>query len=260
MTATLVNTVMTRGKYNNYLIGGNICNAFALGSLGSNDDFFLIGAEPAGESNYPLLTGNILDSEGNLLFQLVRNMLVINPGKCSKILGDHIGYEIRDGNGELIFRTSTTFQKLPRIAHECFVTTITANCYDKNGKLVFKAHSGDANEHLESSVKSAFGIRRGFDFVQGFSDDDKKLAHIMLSTGGKIHRILTGTITDKEISLDGAALINVKFVNCKLHIASGDFIVMSPIEMVDTRLSLYGAAQNVHNFVSAAAAGEQSPH
>jgi hypothetical protein len=78
------------GRFNNYLIAGNICNAFALGEIGSKDDFFLLGAEPEDESNYPLLTGNILDSDGNVLFRLVRNVLGINPGHCSKIFGDHV--------------------------------------------------------------------------------------------------------------------------------------------------------------------------
>ena len=52
------------GKFNNYLIAGNICNAFVIGELGSQDDFFLVGAEPQEESVYPFLTGNVLDSAG----------------------------------------------------------------------------------------------------------------------------------------------------------------------------------------------------
>lgn len=112
MANTLVRNVFMQGRYNNYLVGGNVCNAFALGDLGSPEDFFLVGAEPFDESNYPLLTGNILDSDGKVLCRLVRNMLVVNPGHCSKILGDHIGYEIHDGNGNLIFKVATRFQNL----------------------------------------------------------------------------------------------------------------------------------------------------
>ena len=60
--STLIRNVMNPGKYNNYLIGGNLCNAFALGEIGSLDDFFIVGAEPDDESNYPLITANILVS------------------------------------------------------------------------------------------------------------------------------------------------------------------------------------------------------
>jgi hypothetical protein len=36
----LVRNQFMPGMYNNYLIAGNICNAFALGEIGSQDDFF----------------------------------------------------------------------------------------------------------------------------------------------------------------------------------------------------------------------------
>ncbi|MCJ7549986.1 MAG: hypothetical protein MUQ30_09930, partial [Anaerolineae bacterium] len=45
----MIQNVFEIGAFNNYLIGGNVCNAFALGNLGSADDFFLVGAEPADE-------------------------------------------------------------------------------------------------------------------------------------------------------------------------------------------------------------------
>ena len=90
MSSILVRNTVNRGRINNYLIGGNVCNAFAMGILGSVDDFFLIAAEPLGESNFPMLTGNILDSEGAVLCRIVQNMLVSNPGKCSKILSDTV--------------------------------------------------------------------------------------------------------------------------------------------------------------------------
>src|SRR5688572_10974011 len=138
----LVRSEFIRGAYNNYLIGGNVCNAFALGNVGSPDDFFLIGAEPPDESSYPLLTGNVLDSEGNLLFRLVRNVLVVNPGHCSKLVGDSLGYEIHDGNGQSILKVHTSFRPLHDGSESCYVTTIAANFYDRAGERVFHATSG----------------------------------------------------------------------------------------------------------------------
>jgi hypothetical protein len=250
MPSTLVKNVLMKGKYNNYLVGGNICNAFALGDLGSTDDFFLIGAEPFDESNYPLLTGNILDSEGNILFRLVRNMLVINPGHCSKILGDHVGYEIHDGNGQLIFKVATQFEKLPNIDEECFVTTISANFFNKTGHLVFKAHSGDENERIESSVKSAFGFSGGFGLVQGLNQDETNVARAMLSTGGAIHKVLTGNITDTEVSLDGAALLNAQIDNCTINVSTGEFVLLGQNNSFsNSQFSFSGAAENIRQLV-----------
>ena len=250
MPSTLSGNVLMQGKYNNYLVGGNICNAFALGDLGSTEDFFLIGAEPLGESNYPLLTGNILDSEGNVLFRLVRNMLVINPGHCSKILSDHVGYEIHDGNGQLIFKVATQFETLPNGNEECFVTTISANFFNKDGELVFKAHSGGEDERIESSVKSAFGFCGGFGLVQGLNENEINVARAMLSTGGAIHRVLSGPITDQEVSLDGAALLNAQIDKCKINVTSGEFILLGENNSFsNSQFAFAGAAENIRQLV-----------
>ncbi|MCG7945322.1 MAG: hypothetical protein N0C84_03200 [Candidatus Thiodiazotropha taylori] len=246
----LVQNSFNQGRYNNYLVGGNICNAFALGNLGSSDDFFIVGAEPPGESNYPLLTGNILDSEGNILFRLVQNMLILNPGKCSKILSDHIGYEIHDGNGEFIFQVSTRFTKPPGSSDECFVTTITGNFFNKNGEMVFKAHSGDNEEYIESNVKSVFGFSGGFGFVQAYENDELTLAKAMLGTGGKIHRVLTGPIKNEEVTLDGSALFDVEIDNCKINVSTGEFVVLGgQIKITNNQFNLTGPAQNIKQLI-----------
>ena len=248
--STLIRCMFDRGKCNNYLIGGNLCNAFALGELGSTEEFFLVGAEPEGESNYPLLTGNILDSEGNVLFRLVRNMLVINPGHCSKVLGDHIGYEIRDGSGKLIFKVQTRFEKLPETSEETFVTTIAANFFDNKGRLVFEAHAGGESEHIESRVKSAFGFSGGFGLVQGMSKEEADVARLMLVTRGAVHRILTGKISGKTLSLDGAAVLNAQISNCEIRVTTGDFIVCDErCEFRDCNFQFYGAAEKIRQLV-----------
>src|SRR4051812_19105762 len=96
---TMIRNSWGQGEFHRYVIGGNGCGVFALGKIGASDDFFLVGAEPDEEAaSYPLLTGNFLDGQGNVLFRLVRNVLSINPGHCSKILSDRIGYEIHDAD------------------------------------------------------------------------------------------------------------------------------------------------------------------
>lgn len=223
MDTLLAKNVSFAGKYNNYYLGGNICNAFAIGELGSETDFFLLGAEPEDESNYPCLTGNILDSEGNVLFRLVRNMLVINPGNCSKIVSDRVGYEIHDGNDKLIFKVSTVFEKLPGLEEESFVTTMSANFYNKKGELVFVAASG-VDERIESSVKGVYGFTGSFGIVVGLSGDELAAARLMLQSHGKIHRVVTGDRNGEEISLDGTALIKANLTGCKLLVNTGEFI------------------------------------
>jgi hypothetical protein len=259
MSSTLIRNVFNRGRYNNYLIGGNVCNAFALGELGSPEDFFLIGAEPEGESNYPLLTGNILDSEGNILFRLVKNMLVINPGHCSKMLGDHIGYEIHDGNGHLILKVETKFGTLPEETEELFVTTIVANFFNRHGELVFEAHSGGESECIESRVKSAFGFSSGFGLVQGMNNDEISIARLMLASRGSVHRVLTGPISSQNVSLDGTAVFNAQLSNCQIHVSTGDFALYGDRnEFRHCAFHFGGAAENIRQLVLACRAHKTS--
>lgn len=186
----LAKNIIYPGKFNNYLIAGNVCNAFVLGELGSTDDFFLVGAEPEDESTYPLLTGNILDSERNELFRLVQNELIINPGNCSKITGDYVGYEIHDSKGVMIFKVKTLFAKLPGSEEDYFVSALAGNFYNKQGQLVFSANSGEPDEHIETNVKNAFGFTgRGFGIALGMNEEQKQFAIRVLSSRGAVHEL-----------------------------------------------------------------------
>lgn len=247
--STLKHNVLIPGKYNNYLIGGNLCNAFALGEIGSLDDFFIVGAEPNDESNYPLITANILDSEGHVLFRIVKNILVFNPGHCSKILGDHIGYEIHDSAGHMVFRVSTRFEKLEQLPEESYVTTIEANFFDKTKKLVFHAKSGGKEERIESFCKSAFGFSGGFGIVMGYSKDEIDILKIALITKGTINQILSGQHNGEEINLDGKYIHNAVLKNCTITVKEGDFIIGSNTTLDSSQFEFREKAGNIFNLV-----------
>ncbi|UVT21141.1 MAG: hypothetical protein H8K03_04275 [Nitrospira sp.] len=250
MASILQKNIFGIGKFNNYLVAGNICNAFALGELGSTEDFFLVGAEPPDESSFPLLTGNLLDSDGKVLFRLVRNILMINPGHCSKVIGDHIGYEIHDSNGVQILKVATRFEKLPGNLPECYVTTMSVNCFDKSGKLVFKGQSGEEDEHIESSVKSLFGLDQTFGAVQGFTDEELEMARAMLLSGGRIHKVLSGSIQGQDICLDGVALNNAHIDNCNISVSSTDFMFIGKSSSFsNSRFQFIGGASLIKDLV-----------
>lgn len=248
--SVLVRNLFMPGRYNNYLIAGNVCNAFALGEIGSTDDFFLVGAEPEEESNYPLLTGNILDSEGNLLFRLVRNVLMINPGSCSRIFGDQVGYEIHDAAGNLIFKARTVFEALPGETEEMFVTTIAANFYNREGALVFQANSGEPGERINTNVKAAFGFSGGLGLVQGMSQEEVEFTRIILSTRGTVHQMVRGDVDGEDLSLDGKLLYNARITNCTIHVSTGDFAVLGSLALVGNRFAFEGAAENIRQLVT----------
>jgi hypothetical protein len=245
----LVNNQFMPGRYNNYVIAGNVCNAFALGKIGSQDDFFLIGAEPEDESNYPLLTGNILDSEGNVLFRLVRNVLVFNPGLCSRIFGDHVGYEIHDSAGKLIFKVRTVFESLPGTEDVMFVTTIAANFYNKERQLIFQANSGEPDERIETNVKSAFGFSGGFGLVQGMTEDELVLTRMALLTKGNVNQLITGNIDGEQVNLDGKLLLNARLTNCTVHVKTGQFSLLGECSIEYCKFVFRDEAENIKRLV-----------
>jgi len=223
MTLMRRNLLMA-GRFNNYLVGGNLCNAFVVGSLGAPDDFFLIAAEPSEESSYPLLTGNIIDSEGNLLCRLERNILTLNPGDCSKLLGDAIGYEIHDAAGQFVLRINTRFFNVEGVG-ESYVTTIEGQFFDKTGAVVFDASSDEDGPRLVANTKLALGFAAGggFGLVQDYAEEELEIARIALATGGTVYEALRGVVDGIEFSLDGKALLNAVVANCHIHVKTGNW-------------------------------------
>lgn len=236
------------GENNNYRLANTITSSFAIGNLGSPDDFFLVGVEPEQESNYPLLTGNVLDSEGDVLFRLVRNVLVINPGQCSKIHSDHIGYEIHDSAGKLVFKVETKFEFVAALERECFLTSISGKFYNKDKELICDA---EQQGPLSAHCPHAIGYKGGtFASVCRMDEETLQFASLILATGGKVNQPLRGLIENQTIDLDGKALINATLRNCKLSVDSGDFILIGNNTLDNSDVQLSGPAQNVAQLVA----------
>ena len=159
--------ILPFGEYHNYDIAGNICNAFVLGEVGANDDFYLVGVDPGEETFYPLLTGNILDSEGKLLFQLARNNLVVNPGKCRTIrTTGQVGYEIYDSDNQFIFGVRTTAENIEGIG-ETNITRVRGRFFNKAGELVFETGTEKWQRFMATSVRERIRFRsRWVDLMQ----------------------------------------------------------------------------------------------
>jgi hypothetical protein len=238
-------------RYHNYVIAGNVCNAFALGEVGSSDDFFLVGAEPGEESHYPFLTGNILDAEGNLLCCLVRNIVVLNPGNCSRIFGNHLGYDIHDRNANVILRVRTVFARLPGLEEETFVTTITANLYDREGRLALHANAGEEDEYIAAHVKCAFGFSGALDFAHGMNEQELQVLRAVFHSRGVVHQLVTGSLDGQEIMLDGKALINAHITNCIVHVKTGEFTALDNVNFDNCRILFHEAADNIRTLVLA---------
>jgi len=257
-------TKLERGRFlagdvTNYLIAGNVCNSFVLGEPGASDDFFLVGAEPEEESYYPLLTGNILAADGQVLFRLVRNVLRANPGRCLRVIGDRLGYEIHDRQGKVILKVQSTHEQLSESGDRLFVTTISGNFYNRKGELVFLANSGEADEHLAGEVKCALGFKDGeFGHVRGLSDEEIGFARLALASRGAIHEQLEGDLDSQEILLDGKVISSARLTNCKIHIKTGKFGFWGQSSFDRCQFFFQDAAENIAQLLENVAPRPQS--
>ena len=217
--ATYVGNTWQPGRDHDYLIAGNACNAFCIGEIGSPDDFFVVGVEPDPDSNYPMLTGNFLSSDGELLFRIVRNVLTLNPGHCSRINGNHVGYEIHDSAGNEILGVRTVFAPQARHADSKFMTTISGRFYDKNKRLVFSADS----ERIDVATNHAFGWD-GHVFADVIGPPEyQEAAQLAILGRGSVYQVIRGETDNQEIDLDGKILIGARFNGCTFHVRSVNF-------------------------------------
>lgn len=240
---------LAANDYSNYLVGSNLVNAFAFGAVGSSNDFFLLGAEPSPDTDYPLLTGNILDSEGNPLFRLVRNVLVFNPRSCSKVHGDHIGYAIHDGTGVPIMKVETRYDDTT----ESYVTRLAGRFFDKQGREVL-AIADDENGTMDSwhqlPLSIGFNGTDRFSIVLGMSDPELEVASLALRAGGTVHEILSGSHKGETILLDGKVIKDCELEDCTIVIRTGDFWMPGRMTMLGTTtLRVAGPAKTVQQFL-----------
>jgi hypothetical protein len=244
-------SVVLVGDTNNYLVGGNVCNAFCLGEPCSQDDFFLVGAEPEpAAAACPLVTGNLLDAAGQVLCRLVRNQIADNPGECTLRRADGLGYEISDRDGQLVLGVRSEWLKLPILTHSCFVTTLSGRFYDRHGGLVLDAAGGRQIENVAEDAKLLMGFTGdGFLVASNTGPEDLSLAVLAVTSHGSVHRVLEGAIEDRNVLLDGALLRDAQLRNCTVLVSSGNFFFRNVTEISGCNFVFDGEAATVRDLL-----------
>jgi hypothetical protein len=230
----------------NYRIAGTVCNAFAMGKIGSTVDFWIVGSPAASRDVDPMITGNFLDSSGKLLFQLVRNVLVVNPGDCSKIMGKQTGFEIHDTEGKTILKVSAELLDEASPKGMC-VTKVEGLFYNAAGQLI--AGSQEGLEKMGITCPTLFGFNKIWEFTNAIAKDEIDAATACVLTNGAIHEIVTGTIENREIDFDGKIFIDATITKCKCLIRYGDFVFKGNCSLIDNNVKFLPPALNVYGIV-----------
>lgn len=257
MPTTATGSEFAPNDFSNYLIGGNLCNAFALGNVGAPNDFWMVGAPALEVDAYPIITGNFLDAEGNPLFRIVKNVLTVNPRDCAKIYGNHIGYEIHDGQGNPIIKIETTQQESGQ--KSMLVTTIHGTFYDALKQPVV-TFGGDKAESA-GNCPVAYGLGPNGQWVMPayMSNEQQEIASWVARTHGAVNEIVTGAHREETIKMDGTLFKNAQLEKCKLLVETGDFWITGPTTIRQCSVEASGAAERVGFLVARIIEGKGNP-
>lgn len=240
-----------------YLVAGQGCTAFAVGEAAQQTDFFLAGCEPDFESNFPLLSGLLFDAQGQLLCRLVRNVLAYNPGGCTRVFSEGMGYEVLDKGGKLVLEVETTLKALPGETEEKFVTTLAGKFYNQAGQVAFEAKDGHEGEQLAEGVKRCYGSQGKLTLAEGYSEAEVQVIAAMLGTRGRIAEVMGGKHEDEEFLLDGKALVDAHLLKCKVHVQSGIFARFGECKVENCEIIFHDQAANIHNMTMGLAQQQQ---
>ncbi|NKF22614.1 hypothetical protein [Solimonas marina] len=250
MTSQQAPQIFQRHRIANYLVDGKLCNTFAIGALGTAEDFFLLGVEQPGETHEPMITANLLGADGKVLCRLVRNMITANPGQCRKVFDEQIGYEIHDRDGNTIFAVRTRRDANAGADDPAFVMVLSGRFHDRQGKQVAQLSLAGADEFIDETLPAAFGFDGNFGLSRQLSEDAAVVARLMMMTRGATHQVIRGSITQQAFTLDGAIVHNAQFNGCKLRLTSGEFAVFGESNAFnDCHFDFYGPAGNVRNLM-----------
>jgi hypothetical protein len=231
-----------------FRVHGRAVGEFVVGDVGSADDFFLVGTAAEEASGYPLLTGTLLGTDGGVLCRLSRNRLAHNTGGCTTHFGPGPGYEIRDAAGAVVLRVEAAHAE----GVNAFVTTLTGTFTDRAGRVVAMSDPADGLLAAEG-VRFAAGWQgqaQGFAQVAEMTEQERLIAGIMVTSGGRAWEVLRGRIEGRDVLLDGKILVDASLARCNLHVASGHVAMVGTVRMeAGCNLTYSGAAYNVAQLV-----------
>jgi len=204
----------------------------------------MVGSPAASVEGWPVITGNFLGADGKGIFRLVRNVLAVNRGGCSKIPGKQIGFEIHDAEGKAVLKVGTKFRK-ELGAKGMFVTTIQGTFYNAAGETV--AGRGIAGA-LEDGCPGAFGFSGSWGMMAGISEKQLQFATACVLSEGAIHEVVTGVIQNQDIDLDGRIFVDATIKNCKCRIRYGNFMFQGKCSVTENKMEVLPPARNVYGF------------
>jgi hypothetical protein len=168
-------------KHHNYAVAGKMLNAFAVGAIGAEDDFWLVALEPPaeGEGPYrPILYANLLDAFGRRLVTLTRNEATWNPRGCA-VAQDGERLVVSGPDGREVLRVTTTWVR----ANGCYVSYFRCRLKDRQGVVRAESRGQADQPTLMVYGKAGYGIRPNATFAQNDGLGEEEVRRVMALAG-----------------------------------------------------------------------------
>lgn len=150
-------SLLLPAPHHNYAVGGDLVNAFAVGPVGSDDDFWFVALEPpttdAAEAG-PLICANLFDAFGRRLLTLDHNEPIHNPRGCRIERGPG-EFLVTDPHGRDLCRVETREVR----AAGCRVSYIRALFKDRSGAVRLESRGPVGSPSLVLQGRYAVGLR-----------------------------------------------------------------------------------------------------
>ena len=175
-------SLLVPADHHNYVLEGQMVNAFAAGRIGAEDDFWLAGAEPAIQGEHagrPRITGNILDAFGRRLVTLEGNRITF-AARPSEIVRTDDGWRLVCGGREVL-----RLETRPARAGGSALTYLHGMCKDRRGAVRLETRGAADNPSLLLRGPHAYGLRPDDTFAmnEGLSEEELRQAVAVLRKG-----------------------------------------------------------------------------
>ena len=164
-------------RHHNYAVAGAMFNAFAVGAVGAENDFWFVGLQPPEEgepASRPLLCANLLDPFGRRLLTLERNVPTYNPKNCSALASED-AYRIVGPDAQDVLRVQTVWVK----SLGYHVSYFHCRFKDRSGVVRMESRGVADAPSAMLHGRAAYGIRANATFARNDGLGEEQVRRVM---------------------------------------------------------------------------------
>jgi len=156
----------TISAHHNYLVNDLLTMEFAVGDPRTEGHPYIVAETVPSHEKTPRISARVLDEEGSVLFELIRNHLQGNSRGCS-LESHQTGFRVIGPGGESKLEVHT------EPFANGYLSLLRVRLYDQRGRLLVEPHGESIRVRKEAALTLALSIRAHSPWpssVEGHSD------------------------------------------------------------------------------------------